>query len=391
MATVKCADVLNTFSCLGESCEDTCCQGWSMQVDDATKQLYEQAAPELLDSIEPAQEASWIMRKNPATGFCVKFDNGLCGIHKEYGDRYLGNACHFYPRATRALGSHLIMTASLSCPEIARIALVEGHTSAMADKEIERLPCGLKDYLPAGMNEDDALAVHQVFLSACADESASAEQTFLRIASAARSLERIDHAGWPSMAGYYIEHADSLLPPPETNEVDPFNLLHALCGLIVASHKPMSERLRKTIETMEAALAVTLDWTNVQISADDRSINAYHQLPHALDKEDTLFVEQVLRRWLQMQMSLALFPFSGLGNTLSERVTVIGVRLAIIRLALFCNCSIRREESLPNVVISVVQSLSRFLDHLGDASFSMMIFTETGWTKEARMRGLLEK
>jgi hypothetical protein len=41
-------------------------------------------------------------------------------------------------------------------------------------------------------------------------------------------------------------------------------------------------------------------------------------------------------------------------------------------------------------VISVVQSLSRFMDHLGDPGFSLQICDETGWNRENRMRGVIE-
>jgi len=360
-----------------------------MQVDEATRKRYEDEAPELLDFIEAAQESPWIMRKNSA-GFCVKLEDGLCGIHKKYGDRFLGDACHFYPRVTRALGSQIMMTASMSCPEIARIALLEDALFQMNDAQVDRLPSVLKNYLPDGMSENDAFMIHQAFLSAAADGASSAEHLFLRIASASRSLERIDMKSWPAMTPYYLQHADERIPTPEKNINDPFNLLHALCGLIVASHKPPSARLRAVIDAMEMALSVRLDWDKVQIHADEKSLHSYHQLREEWNNKNASLVAPMLQRWLQMQMSLALFPFNGLGKTLSERITMIGVRLAIIRLAILCNCSMHKEESLQTVVVRVVQSVSRFLDHLGSSEFSMEIFTETGWVRESRMCGLLE-
>ena len=361
-----------------------------MQVDQATHDRYQTQAPELLDSIEQAEESPWIMRKNP-DNFCVKFEDGLCGIHKNYGDRFLGDACNFYPRVTRLLGTQIIMTASLSCPEIARLALFDNEPAVMTPAQEERLPSTTKNYLPDGMNEDDAMKVHQAFLTATEDATASAEQIFLRIASASRSLERIAQKSWPTMASYYLQHADSRIPPPQVNINDPFNLLHALCGLIVASHKTPSPRLRVIIQAMETALSAPLDWEAVKISADDTSVRNYQKLKEQWRNEIAVKVEPMLRRWLQMQMSLALYPFSGLGHNLSERVTIIGVRLAIIKLALLCNCSSGGKEPLEILVVRVVQTVSRFLDHLGDAEFSLKIFTETGWIHEGRMRGLLEK
>ncbi len=70
-----------------------------------------------------------------------------------------------------------------------------------------------------------------------------------------------------------------------------------------------------------------------------------------------------------------------------ERATLIGVRLATVRLAFMCACDIHGPQLPQEVVIRLLQSLSRFMDHLGDPAFSLQIYAETGWTKEARMRG----
>ena len=75
-----------------------------MQMDAVTLERYREKAPELLAAVESEPDGSHIMRKDPATGFCVKLEGGLCGIHKTHGETFLGDACYFYPRVTRALG-----------------------------------------------------------------------------------------------------------------------------------------------------------------------------------------------------------------------------------------------------------------------------------------------
>jgi len=390
MTSILRTNVLSQFTCLGDRCEDTCCQNWSMQVDDATLAKYRTEAPELLDAVEQSPDAPWIMRKDPATGFCVKLEGGLCGIHKTRGDDFLSDACHFYPRVTRTLGDQVVMTATLSCPEIVRRALLEEQPSVMNPAEIERLPQTLKNYLPEGVALADALAIHQAFITATEDATVSAEQIFLRMASASRSLERIDQKNWVAMAAFYIKNADTRIPPAEVALPDPFNLLNALCGLIVASRRTPPERLRQTIADMEKALDVTMNWDSVQIQTNDNSLGAYQSLQALWSTEASQHYAPALRRYLQMQMSLALYPYGGFGNTLSERITVIGVRLATIKLALLCSHSIHNAVLPQDVVVRVIQSLSRFMDHLGDPEFSLKIYAETGWTGEARMRGLLQ-
>ncbi len=386
MTSIQRIDLLSRFTCLGDKCEDTCCKGWSMQVDDATLARYRQEAPELLSAVEPAQEAPWIMRKNGA-GYCVKLAGGLCGIHQQYGDRMLSDACHFYPRATRALGAEKVMTATLSCPEIARLAFA-AETLDYAPAEMERLPHSVKNYLPEGMTAEEAMDVHRLFLAAT-EENTGAEHIFLRMASVSRSIEMIDKKSWPQAVPMYFKLAEARLPAAETNPADPFNLLHALAGLIVAAKKPMSPRLKQTVDDMEKALAVTLDWENVLIHTTENSLPAYQKLQAWWQSHGAAHYEKILRRFLAMQLSLMLYPFSGLGDSLSERITLVGVRLATVKLAIMCGCAIEGEVLPLDSVVRIVQSLSRFMDHLGDPAFSLAIYRETGWVREARMRGLL--
>jgi lysine-N-methylase len=379
--------LLAQFSCLGDRCEDTCCKGWSMQLDDATYETYQTKAPELLDAVEAAEESPWIMRKDKRTTYCVKFENGLCGIHKKYGDSFLGDACHFYPRATRTLGDQTLMTATLSCPEVARLALFDTKPFAWHEAKVDRLPHGLKDYLPEKLSGEQSRVVHEAFLKACEDEG-SAEQILARIASVARSMAMLDQASWPQAIPFYLRMADGRLPVPQTNINDPFNLLHALMGLIVATQKPMSDRLRQTVSDMERMLAVTLDWQTTQMQTSEQSAASYQQARTMWDLHSPHY-QPLLKRYLQMQLSVSLFPFSGLGGAPAERMTIIGVRLATLRLALMAAHQAHGDLLPQDTIVRVVQSLSRFLDHLGDAAYSLAIYKETGWDQEARLRGLL--
>lgn len=360
-----------------------------MQVDDITRERYKTQAPQLLTSIEQ-EDTLWIMRKDPSTSMCVKLEGGRCGIQKNHGDAFLGDACHFYPRVTRALGDEVVMTATMSCPEIVRLMLSEATPNDKEPAEADRLPQSIKNYLPEGMSAEDALAIHQRFLAASEDETASPERIFARIAHVSRKLDALDKNLWLGAVDMLFAQADAALPIPEGNMLDPFNLLHTLCGLIVASKKTPSERLKKTISEMERALEAQLKWDTVEIDATNQSLAAWQGMQILWNEKGARTHARTLRRWLQMQLSLALFPHAGLGETLEERITIIGVRLATIKLALMSACTIYGEILPQEILVRILQSLSRFLDHLGDARFSLLIFAETGWIKEPRMRGLLE-
>jgi lysine-N-methylase len=390
-ASIQRAKLVSQFTCLGDKCVDTCCQNWSMQVDEPTLARYRTEAPELLNAVEPGgTEASVIMRKNAGTGLCVKLESGLCGIHKKYGDRMLSDACHFYPRVTRSLGKTVLMTASMSCPEITRLAFSLPDAEILEAATVERLPYGMKDYLPSEFTTESAMTTHQAFLDVVNDATVNPEHIFARIASASRSLERVQKKDWPNAAAFFLKSADARLPEPARLDNDPYNLLLSLAGLVAASQKPPTLRLRQTIEDMENALGAKINWQTLQLDiADDASLRCA-QMKKLWQEKCSAQYDAVLRRWLKMQLSIALYPFGGFGETLVDRVTIIGVRFAIFKLALLSACTIQGDVLPEEIPVRIAQSLSRFLDHLADASYSLTIYGETGWTREDRLRGLIE-
>lgn len=389
MTTQLRTKLVSEFICITDKCPDTCCKHWSMQVDSVTLEKYKNSAPELLDAVEDDGAGNFIMRKDRQTSYCVKFSDGKCGVHLKYGEDYLGDACYSYPRITRATGEVNVITATMSCPEIARLALYSENPFAIDEVVPSRVPQEIKNVLADGLSYDDALNIHKLFIAATEDAAASAEQIFARISSVSRSLSRIEKKGWLGAAGMYFRLADSSLPAPEKNINDPFNLLHSLCGLVVASKKSIPPRLQQTILEMENALCVKLDWQNVLISANEKSVAAYDNLQKLWRDEMHDAYTPLLKRWLGAQISAALYPFAGLGANLPERITIIGVRFALVKLALMSIYSINNSKLHQDDVVRVVQSLSRFVDHLADPKFSLDIYTETGWIKENRLLGLL--
>lgn len=388
MGRLQCSAFLKEFRCLGDACEDTCCKGWGMQLSAETVDKYKREAPELLDAVTSG-EAEHIMKRDPDTDYCVKFDAGWCGIHAKYGTDFLGDACHFFPRVTRALGDETVMTASLSCPEVVRLALLSDGGFAHEESEVERVPHTLKDYVPEGLDAEKALLVHRAFLEAAQDSLATPEQIIARIRSVAQSLQAVDIASWAMAAPFYLKNADARLPNPEPHIADPFNLLNALQGLVGASRKTKRPRLEWTLRDIEQALRVTLDWERLSIQTSDRSLEAWMAMQDRWAREWAASFAPMLRRWVAAQLAVALFPFGGFGETLSDRVTVLGVRFATLKLALMSACQMKGERINDEETVRVVQSLARFLDHLADPTLSMQIYNETGWARESRLRALV--
>lgn len=371
------------FTCLGDACEDTCCQGWGMQLTKETVDLYNEKAPELLDAVVSG-EAEFVMKRDPDTDYCVKFDKGWCGIHRDYGAEFLGDACHFFPRITRAVGGTVLTSAALSCPEAARQMLMEEGAFALVPRTPQRLPHSIKQYL-SQMGEEEMLALHTRFLEEAGNPQFSAEENVMRLSAVVQALALQPEAKWGEASAFYFKIAASRMPAAEALATDPFNLVHALQGLVAASthNRP---RLNATISTLTEMLGVAFRGGTVEL-ADAAPLN-FLRLQHHW-KTIAPQMQSMLRRYLQAQVNIAFFPFAGFGNTLAERVTIIGVRFATVKLALMAEAAQCKGVPEEKVSIRVVQSLSRFLDHLADPTLSLQIYHEAGWMREARLRGLL--
>ena len=358
-----------------------------MQLTEETIAQYKAEAPELLDAVTSG-EAAFIMKRDATTDYCVKFDAGLCTIHRDYGDTFLGDACHFYPRITRALGGQVLTTLALSCPEAARLMLTENAAFDLSPREEIRVPFSLKNYLPKELSEDGALAIHQQFIAEMDNEAYSAEHHAMRISAVARALETQPVASWPAATAFYFKMAEGRIPPAEIVPSDAHHLVNALQGLIRASKATSRPRLMEIVERMAKALGATLDWEaggmGISPDAPSRIVRMLHYW-----KEQQAALQPLLRRYLQAQLSQSLFPFAGLGATLSERMTIISVRLATLKLALMSDVLLARALPTEEEILRTVYTLSRFLDHLAEPELSLAIYQETGWMREARLRGLL--
>ena len=132
------------FRCIGNKCEDNCCRGWDVIVDKATYQKY-QALPALQPYLDEYFE---LITENPSetryalikyTSSCVcplLSDDQMCCLQKEYGEEYLSVTCATYPRNPRRIDGLMENPLSLSCPEAARLVLLDTQLMPSDDGKI---------------------------------------------------------------------------------------------------------------------------------------------------------------------------------------------------------------------------------------------------------------
>lgn len=125
---------LQSFKCTGSQCEDTCCQGWTVYVNYDTYRKYQKIYdPELKQILAKSVARNRTTRdtrmyakiKLAENGFCPLMNKeNLCSLQLKKGESYLSDTCSVYPRITNVVDGVYERSATMSCPEAARIALL---------------------------------------------------------------------------------------------------------------------------------------------------------------------------------------------------------------------------------------------------------------------------
>ncbi|MEG7619420.1 flagellin lysine-N-methylase [Lysinibacillus fusiformis] len=122
------------FSCIGSACEDSCCIGWNVNIDEDTYKKYKRSRNEELKPLFEENIKRQRSRTTKDSFARIKMDNSgrcsflseenLCKIQLNLGEEYLSNTCTIYPRIPKRVNNVIEKSATMSCPEAARLALL---------------------------------------------------------------------------------------------------------------------------------------------------------------------------------------------------------------------------------------------------------------------------
>lgn len=122
------------FSCIGSACEDTCCAGWRVVIDQKTYRKYRNTDEPNVKTLLNAnlkrirdnpteQNYAYIQMRSDDTCPMLTAER-LCGVQKHLGEAALSTTCSVYPRRYNAVLGTVEATLTMSCPEAARLALL---------------------------------------------------------------------------------------------------------------------------------------------------------------------------------------------------------------------------------------------------------------------------
>ena len=366
-------EYMSEFQCIGSACEDTCCAGWHVSVDKGTFKKYRNTKhPVLKDELKQkvkrnrssSSDDNFAKIKMDSEGKCTLLDeNHLCTIHKELGPEFLSNTCAMYPRMLKNVAGVVEKSATLSCPEAARLVLLN-------EKGIE-FNQDLEPIDSRGFVENNNMSQQQqkifwdlrIFIIQSLQNRAMSIED--RLISIGLFLNRFDKL----TVDEQIEHLPSLINEFTTIIQDgslsvsiqqlPKNISFQIgvCKNLIEYRSSIpipSNRYRECLSEMISGLGM-----DAGIS-DDEVLRNYELAYNEYYKSYMNNHEYIMENFLVNYVFSKLFPFDK--KSVTESYTMMIINFTLIKLHLI-GIAKNHKGLNENHIIKLVQSFSKTVDH----------------------------
>jgi lysine-N-methylase len=369
------------FHCIGAACEDTCCTGWIVNIDKITYAKYGPSLRALITISENSSNDEDYARVSLNGDSCPFLDERLCSIQKQFGEDYLSNMCATYPRILNRAGDVLRRSLDLSCPEAARVALLNPAPIELVQR----------DDLDGCIRQGDFPALDTSLLG---EFSRIQRQVLTLLQDRSRPLwKRLFLAGRvceePQSDLDGIEHS---VPPPS----DPSTQLDAVVDLIVArlGSDSNSRRFLECYGEFITGLQWTAKSTTQELAAHYSDAHNQYYAPFMSR------YEYILEHYLVTYAHRTLFPFglpesnqrlrnSGVAPATTQYMWMVA-NYAITRTLLIGISAFQKSAFDVSHVIKLIQSTTKTFEH--SAVFparAIEILTEKNMTTAAALSVLI--
>ena len=142
------AQFYKEFRCIGGICEDSCCENWEIDLDDASLKKYMKQGGEFgkrLKDCTRVKDKQFILN---GTRCPFLNDENLCDIFIEMGEECLCETCTNFPRHIEEFEDLKEVSLTMSCPEASRIMLSKKGKMTFVCEEGTDEEYGLKHIEP---------------------------------------------------------------------------------------------------------------------------------------------------------------------------------------------------------------------------------------------------
>lgn len=353
------------FSCIGPACEDTCCKGWQVTIDEKTYKKYRD-----LPSSPLKQKLDQSVKRNESNlgffdyssmkmdhGACPLLTNeGYCQIHAELGNTYLSHTCSTYPRQFNQVEGLLEISTTLSCPETARLALLNENGIQFEEVEIDE---ALWSEYARKQNTPTLRLLRTASIRLLQNRTTSIENRLTVLGLFLQKVNSIQNMTSKEFEQLISQYEARLINKTFLNQLENLPLqtdfqLKIMTDLAKQRHLGSHVRFNQCLTEVIEAL---------QLDTDIPHKEKIHLYKQAISNEYTVFIgkyEYVWENYLVNHMFKNMFPFDE--KTLFASFRKMVTYFILIKFQLIGMAKYRNELS-SNDVVFAFQSFARATEH----------------------------
>ena len=380
-------DYSREFKCLAQACDENCCNGWSIPIDQHTLETYLHHP-----ILKPFAETLVVLNINsPSVGDAARMplthqgtcgflsEEKLCGIHAHFGPSMLSTACATYPREHAYQSGRTEAALDLSCPEAARLTLLDpsllgsGPWHTAGPERYTHIPHATR--LPASF--DPVLALRELTLLILSDPTYPLWQRLYLLSHLAQRLESLSSGNTPrrwsqenpsALAALIDETIEAvafhtiLLPIVSADPVMQLRFTAEILRVRL-SESPVSEPFLATVHAFQGGLdsqpGHLAQLNDTQIGENFSS--AYREFALPILSEHPHLIENFLANHIFKYA----YPFgrvSGGASPTDQHLTLVA-HLALTQTMIVGLAAHHRERFTPGHIVRLIQHLSKAIEH----------------------------
>lgn len=210
--------IYHTFQCKADRCKNTCCQLWTIDIDEATAKRYHTMTGPLGESLRQAitvdDEGSHFIFSKAQPMCPLLNEKGLCKVVLELGEEGLCDTCHMHPRFYKYIEDLELCGVGLSC---------EASVELLARQEPMDLLLFIIEDDHNEFNSEERLTLHNVFELLAFDLDPNlfqytpklSKQSFKELLDLYKQTEPIDE-NWTAQVNTLSSKLDQLIASVQT-------------------------------------------------------------------------------------------------------------------------------------------------------------------------------
>ena len=210
--------IYHAFQCKADQCENTCCQLWTIDIDEPTAERYHSMTGSLGESLRQAitvdDEGSHFIFSKAQPMCPLLNEKGLCKVVLELGEEGLCNTCHMHPRFYKYIEDLELCGVGLSC---------EASVELLARQEPMDLLLFTIEDDHNEFNSEERLTLHNVFELLAFDLDPNlfqytpkpSKQSFKELLDLYKQTEPIDE-NWTAQVNTLSSKLDQLITSVQT-------------------------------------------------------------------------------------------------------------------------------------------------------------------------------